>query len=97
MRLSGRVGGARPGRQGRQGEVLHARMRKGSANTACGARRFIDEVVTRVRRAGVTGVLVMRFDSGFWSNVTLTGLARLDVRYTVAVRTTTKGIAAAIA
>jgi len=29
-----------------------ARMRKGSANTARGARRFIDEVVARVRRAG---------------------------------------------
>jgi len=79
------------------GEVLHARMRKGSANTARGARRFIDEVVARVRRAGATGELVMRFDSGFWSNETLTGLARLDVRYTMAVRTNTKGIAAAIA
>jgi len=79
------------------GEVLHARMRKGSANTARGARRFIDEVVARVRRAGATGELVIRFDSGFWSNDTLTGLARLDVRYTMAVRTNTKGIAAAIA
>ncbi|MDP8936545.1 MAG: IS1380 family transposase [Actinomycetota bacterium] len=79
------------------GEVLHARMRKGSANTARGARRFLDEVVARVRRAGATGELVMRFDSGFWSNDTLAGLGRLDVRYTMAVRTNTKGIAAAIA
>ena len=39
----------------------------------------------------------MRFDSGFCSNETLAGLARLDVRYTMAVRTNTKGIAAAIA
>ncbi len=38
----------------------------------------------------------MRFDSGFWSNDTLAGLARLDVRYTMAVRTNTKEIAAAI-
>ncbi|CAA9233970.1 MAG: TnpC protein [uncultured Acidimicrobiales bacterium] len=79
------------------GEVLHARMRKGSANTARGARRFLDEVVARVRRAGATGELVIRFDSGFWSNDTIAGLARLDVRYTMAVRTNTKGIAAAIA
>ena len=79
------------------GEVLHARMRKGSANTARGARRFLDEVVARVRRAGATGELVMRFDSGFWSNDTLARLGRLDVRYTMAVRTNTKGIAAAIA
>ncbi len=79
------------------GEVLHARMRKGSANTARGARRFIDEVVARVRRAGASGEIVMRFDSGFWSNDTIAGLKRLDVRYTMAVRTNTKGPDAAIA
>ncbi len=78
------------------GEVLHARMRKGSANTARGARRFIDELVARVRRAGATGELVMRFDSGFWSNETITRLGRLNVRYTMAVRTNTPVIAAAI-
>lgn len=79
------------------GEVLHARMRKGSANTARGARRFIDELVARVRRAGATGEIVMRFDSGFWSNDTIASLGRLDVRYTMAVRTSTPAIAAAIA
>ncbi|HSH59817.1 MAG TPA: IS1380 family transposase [Acidimicrobiales bacterium] len=79
------------------GEVLHARMRKGSANTARGARRFIDEVVARVRRAGAAGEIVMRFDSGFWSNDTIATLGRLDVRYTMAVRTNTKGPDAAIA
>jgi len=79
------------------GEVLHARMRKGSANTARGARRFIDELVARVRRAGANGELVMRFDSGFWSNETITRLGRLNVRYTMAVRTNTPTIAAAIA
>ena len=39
----------------------------------------------------------MRVDSGFWSNDTIATLGRLDVRYTMAVRTNTKGIAAAIA
>ncbi|MDP1805712.1 MAG: IS1380 family transposase [Acidimicrobiales bacterium] len=79
------------------GEVLHARMRKGSANTARGAHRFIDEIVARVRRAGATGEIVMRFDSGFWSNDTIVSLRRLDVRYTMAVRTSTPAIATAIA
>jgi len=32
------------------GEVLHARMRKGSANTARGTKRFIEELIARVRR-----------------------------------------------
>ena len=78
-------------------EVLHARMRKGSANTARGARRFIDEVVARVRRAGAAGEIVMRFDSGFWSKDTIATLGRLDVRYTMGVRTNTNAVAAAIA
>jgi hypothetical protein len=79
------------------GEILHARMRKGSANTARGARRFIDELIARVRRAGATGEIVVRVDSGFWSNDTIATLGRLGVRYTMAVRTGTKGVAAAIA
>ena len=53
------------------GEVLHARMRKGSANTARGVRRFCDELVARVRRAGASGPIVVRFDSGFWSSETI--------------------------
>ncbi len=79
------------------GEVLHARMRKGSANTARGARRFIEELIARVRRAGASGEIVVRLDSGFWSKETIATLGRLDVRYTMAVRTNTAGVAAAIA
>ncbi len=78
------------------GEVLHARMRKGSANTQRGARRFVDELVARVRRAGATGPLTIRFDSGFWSNDTIAVLNRFNVRYTMAVRCDAKGIADAI-
>lgn len=37
------------------GEILHARMRKGQANTQRGAVRFIEEVIARVKRAGATG------------------------------------------
>jgi Transposase DDE domain group 1 len=79
------------------GEVLHARMRKGSANTQRGTVRFINELIARVRRAGSTGQLTVRVDSGFWSNDTIAVLNRLDVRYTMAVRCATKGIAGAIA
>jgi acyl dehydratase len=79
------------------GEVVHARLRKGSANTARGARRFLDELIARVRRAGATGEIVVRVDSGFWSKETIKTLGRLDVRYTMAVRTNTNGVAAVIA
>jgi hypothetical protein len=79
------------------GEVLHARMRKGSSNTQRGTVRFLEELIARVRRAGATGSLTVRFDSGFWSNDTIVALNRLDVRYTMAVRCGTKGITDAIA
>lgn len=79
------------------GEIVHARMRKGSANTARGARRFIDEVVARLRRAGAAGEVVMRFDSGFWAKDTIATLDRLGVSYTMTVRTNTKAVAKVIA
>jgi len=79
------------------GEVLHARMRKGQANTSRGARRFIEELIARVRRAGATGEIVLRVDSGFWSKDTIATLGRLGVRYTMAVRTGNTAIARAIA
>jgi hypothetical protein len=78
------------------GEILHARMRKGSANTQRGARRFIDELIARTRRAGAAGQLTMRMDSGFWSKHTITKLKRLDVRFTMAIRCGFKAVAAAI-
>jgi hypothetical protein len=78
------------------GEVLHARMRKGSANTSRGTKRFVEELVARVRRAGATGEMVMRFDSGFWSNATIGALGRLGVRYTMAVRCANVAVAKAI-
>ena len=68
------------------GELLHVRMRKGSANTQRGTKRFVEELVARLRRAGATGELVMRFDSGFWSNTTIATLSRLGVGYTMGVR-----------
>jgi hypothetical protein len=78
------------------GEVIHARMRKGSANTQRGTRRFIDELIARTRRAGATGEITMRMDSGFWSKDTITTLKRLDVRFTMAIRCGISAVGAAI-
>jgi Transposase DDE domain group 1 len=78
------------------GEVLHARLRKGAANTARGILRFVDELVARLRRAGAVGELTLRMDSGFWSAKLIKRLRRHRVRYSVTVRQT-KTIRAAIA
>lgn len=65
------------------GEVLHARLRKGSSQR--GAKRFVEELIARVRRAGATGALVVRADSGFWSYALIDTLTRLRVGWSITV------------
>jgi Transposase DDE domain group 1 len=77
------------------GEVLHARQRTGRANTARGTTRFVDELAARVRRAGASGELTIRADSGFWSAKTIQACRRHQIHYSITVRLT-KPIQAAI-
>jgi hypothetical protein len=67
-------------------ETLHVQLRKGSANTQRGAPRFVDELIARVRRAGATGAILLRADSGSW-NKKLTAKLRAKGRlYSIGVR-----------
>ena len=65
------------------GEVLHARLRKGSSQR--GHRRFVEELIARVRRAGATGALTLRADSGFFSWELIRTLTRLGVGWSITV------------
>lgn len=67
-------------------EVLHIRLRQGSANTSKGMLRFCDELIARVTRAGATGVKLLRADSGFWSNKVFARLEKAGWRYSIGVR-----------
>jgi Transposase DDE domain group 1 len=68
------------------GEVLHIRLRTGSANTSRGIGRFLDELFARVDRAGATGVKLLRADSGFWSKATFARLDRAGWQFSIGVR-----------
>jgi hypothetical protein len=68
------------------GEVLHVRLRKGSANTARGALRFVEELIARVERAGAAGEKLLRADSGFWSSKIFARLERAGWSYSIGVR-----------
>ena len=70
------------------GEVLHLRLRKGSANTQRGILRFTDELIARVGRAGATGVKLLRADSGFWNTQVFARLERAGWSYSIGVRMT---------
>lgn len=67
------------------GEIVHARMRKGSAGSGRGVVRFADELVARLRRAGATGQITLRADSGFWSWKLIDALDRLGVLWSITV------------
>ena len=80
------------------GEVLFARMRRGSANTSRGVVRFLDELIAIVGRAGATGPITVRADSGFWSWKLIDRLNTHNVGWSITVRlhTTMKAAIAAI-
>ena len=77
------------------GEILHARMRKGSAGSGRGAQRFVRETIGRVRRAGASGKLTLRADSGFWSHKVINACVAHDVAFSITV-TRQKPVMAAI-
>jgi hypothetical protein len=66
-------------------EILHARMRKGSAGSGRGAQRFVRETIGRVRRAGATGQLILRMDSGFWSRKVIKACVDHGVQFSITV------------
>ncbi|MDQ3092316.1 MAG: IS1380 family transposase [Actinomycetota bacterium] len=67
-------------------EALQIRLRKGSANTQKGIERFTDELIARVRRAGATGTVLLRADSGFWNTNVFKRLEKAGWQYSIGVR-----------
>lgn len=74
------------------GEVLHARLRKGSSQR--GTKRFVEELIARVRRCGGSGRLTVRADSGFFSWELVKILDRLEVAWSITVHQNPSVVAA---
>jgi len=72
------------------GELLHIRNRKGKANTQRGIARFVDELIARVRRAGHTGPIIIRADSGFENHKLFKVLHARGIEFSIGVKHTTK-------
>jgi hypothetical protein len=68
------------------GEVLHVRLRKGSAGSPRGVLRFVDELIARVTRAGAGGETLLRADSAFWNNKLIARLQKAGWSYSISVR-----------
>ncbi len=67
------------------GEVLGARMRKGSAGSSRGVERFVDELAANLRRAGAGGPTTVRADSGFWSHKLIDRLDAHNIKWSITV------------
>ena len=68
------------------GEVLHIRLRKGSAASPRGVLRFADELIARVARAGASGPKLLRADSAFWNKKLIARLQQAGWQYSISVR-----------
>jgi Transposase DDE domain group 1 len=68
------------------GEVLHIRNRKGKANTQRGVARFVDELLARVRRAGHSGPIIIRADSGFENHKLMKVLHARGIAFSIGVK-----------
>jgi Transposase DDE domain group 1 len=69
-------------------DLLHARLRGGSAYTARGAASFVAETIGRVRAAGATGPLTLRADSGFYNRTVVAACQRHGVRFSITAKLT---------
>src|ERR1019366_4001552 len=68
------------------GDVLHARLRGGNANTVRGAGSFLAETISRVRAAGARGDIVVRAGSGFYGADGVGACRKADVRFSITIR-----------
>jgi hypothetical protein len=68
------------------GEVLHVRLRTGSAGSPRGVLRFVDELIARVERAGATGRKLFRADNSFWNKKLMARLQNAGWQYSISVR-----------
>lgn len=66
--------------------MLHIRCRTGKANTQRGLKRFVEELLARVRRAGYEGRIVIRADSGFENQTVMRLLDRRGIEFSIAVK-----------
>jgi len=79
------------------GDVLHVRLRGGNAHSGRGAASFLTETFARVRTAGATGPLVLRADSGFYSQSVVEACRRAKVSFSITAKLVKGGVKTAIA
>src|ERR687897_348703 len=70
------------------GDVLGPRLREGVANTGRGAASFVTETINRARRAGASGPICLRADSGFYNHKVVDACRKAGVTCSITVKLT---------
>ena len=68
--------------------ILTAQLRSGNTDSRHGAVAMLREAVGLARRAGATGMIVVRADSAFFTGAIITALRKLGVYFSIAARKT---------
>lgn len=68
------------------GQVLHARLRRGSANPGRGAGHFAAETFARMSDAGCRGPVLVRADSGFYTRKVARAARKAGARFSISAR-----------
>ncbi|MCP2205451.1 IS1380 family transposase [Lentzea flava] len=76
--------------------VLTARLRDGAAHSCRGAASMIREAIGLARRCGVTGMIVVRGDSGFYTSAVITAIRKAGARFSITARDHHNAITTAI-
>ena len=66
--------------------IAAARLRKGGANSARGAHRFVTDALRTARKAGASGVLVLRAGSAFYGHDVIAAALRQDACFSITAR-----------
>jgi hypothetical protein len=67
-------------------DVVGVRLRGGNSHTGRGTAGFLTQVFNRVRRAGASGPMVLRADSGFYNRNVTEACRKADVRFSITVK-----------
>jgi hypothetical protein len=66
--------------------IAATRLRRGSANSARGAPRLVADALATARRAGATGLLIVRADSAFYGYEVAAAARPAGARFSVTAR-----------
>lgn len=66
--------------------ITTTRLRKGSTNSAKGARRFVADALITAKAAGATGILILRADSAYFNSDVTAAVLRAKARFSITAR-----------